>query len=348
MTIDERVLGGLWGAVVVDALGVPVEFKGREARRRDPVTGMRGYGTFNVPPGTWSDDSSLLLCTAEALIDGFDLKRIADLFTRWFYKAHWTPEGLVFDVGNATRESIERLARGTSPEQAGAADERSNGNGSLMRILPVALRFAQSPPDELLEYLHFASCLTHRHPRSQMACGFYGLMVAGLLEGKNPADAYRHAVHSLATLCNESPYKNELSHFDRILNGNLAELDESDIRSGGYVIDTLEASIWCLLTTSSFTEAVLKAVNLGDDTDTTGCVTGGLAGIWYGLSAVREDWLSAIARRGDIGELFARYLPIAAMKIADSFEYEFKSEELRLLYDQWRTGRVRLFRREKP
>jgi ADP-ribosyl-[dinitrogen reductase] hydrolase len=307
MTLKERILGGLWGALVGDALGVPVEFEGRQARKRDPVTGMRGYGTFNKPPGTWSDDSSLLLCSAEALVDGFDLKRMADIFMRWLHKGYWTPTGEVFDVGMATRDSIERLATGIDPELAGADDERSNGNGSLMRILPVVLRFAASSPEEMLEYAHRASCLTHRHPRSQMACGFYCLMVSALLRGTEPVSAYQFAVGQVVAQYQLPPYKAELVHFARLLSGGIVDVPEPEIRSSGYVVDTLEASLWCLLNSNSFTESILKAVNLGHDTDTTGCVTGGLAGVYYGAEKIPKEWLGAIVRKKEIGKLFERF-----------------------------------------
>lgn len=176
VSLRERVLGGAWGAIVGDALGVPVEFTDREERKKHPVTDMRGYGSHDQSPGTWSDDSALALCTVESLLNGFDLHDIGQRFVRWYREGHWTPGGNVFDIGGTTRSAIISLSRGTDPEVAGD-DENCNGNGSLMRILPVALRFADSTADQLLFRVHQASSLTHRHLRSQMACGFYCLMV---------------------------------------------------------------------------------------------------------------------------------------------------------------------------
>jgi ADP-ribosylglycohydrolase len=140
-------LGALWGALVGDALGVPVEFQSRGAVQKNPVTGMRGFGTHNQPPGTWSDDSSLMLCTVDSLVscDCFDSEDLGDRFVRWKAKGYWTPQGRVFDIGIATAESLSRIAMGVPPEEAGGIDEYSNGNGSLMRILPIALWFSRAP-----------------------------------------------------------------------------------------------------------------------------------------------------------------------------------------------------------
>lgn len=304
----ERMLGGLWGAVIGDALGVPVEFQDRESVRKNPVTGMRGYGSHNVPAGTWSDDSSLLLCTAESLAGGYDLNDIAGRFVRWKEEALWTPYGRVFDIGNATARAIERLKEGVGPEKSGGAGAMDNGNGSLMRILPAAIAFHGLGNEELLPRVHAISAITHRHPRSKMACGIYCLIARELLEGKTPDEAYMAAAKTAHGAYIADPYHQEKDHFRRILNRGLSALKEEQIGSGGHVIDTLEASIWCLITTGSFREAVLKAVNLGEDTDTTGCVTGGLAGICYGISSVPEEWLGVIARREEIENLFLRFI----------------------------------------
>ena len=308
MPSEEKVLCGLWGAVVGDALGVPVEFQSRQERQLSPVTGMREYGTYHQPPGTWSDDSSLMMCTVESLVEGFDLTRLGRLFVRWLYEAYWTPWGEVFDVGITTNDAVQNLARGTQPELAGLGDVDSNGNGSLMRILPIALYHAQLSTDALLDLAHRTSSLTHRHVRSQMACGFYGVVAAALHYVSSTQDAYHIAIQRARILYQRSPFVEELPHFNRLFAGELASLPESAVRSSGYVIHTLEASLWCLLTSDSFPEAVLKAVNLGDDTDTTATVTGGLAGIHHGRQAIPAEWVSAIARREDLNQLFQNFV----------------------------------------
>ena len=300
----EKIIGGLWGAVVGDSIGVPVEFQSRESLRTNPVTNMRGYGTHGQPPGTWSDDSSLMLCTVEALKNGFNPRELAELFERWLNNSYWTPWGEVFDVGITTRSAIRNFSGGADPESAGPTGENSNGNGSLMRILPVAIQYANLTASEIISVAHRISALTHGHPRSQIACGLYCLMVRGLLSGLEPEEAYKVATREGRSLYSGSPFVQELSHFERVFSDEIGRLPESDIRSSGYVIHTLEASIWCFLNSESFPEATLLGVNLGEDTDTTGIAVGGLAGIFYGKQGIPEEWLHQIARRSEIDILF--------------------------------------------
>jgi ADP-ribosyl-[dinitrogen reductase] hydrolase len=284
-----------------------VEFMSREQVRRNPITGMRGYGTFNLPPRSWSDDSSLLLCTVESLLNGFDTDSMGELFIRWLTDGYWTPWGKTFDVGSSTMNSIGRMMREVPPEEAGGRGENDNGNGSLMRILPVGIFFSRQPVEELLHAVHRASSLTHRHPRTLMACGFYCLMVRALLQGFTPDEAYLYAIEQATIYYAKLPYADELFHFERLFSTLISSVTETAIKSGGYVIHTLEASVWCLLNTSSFKDAVLKAVNLGEDTDTNGCVTGGLAGIHYGFKATPEEWLTGIVKKNNISEVLYKF-----------------------------------------
>lgn len=308
MTKKERILGGLWGAVVGDALGVPVEFTAREERRRDPVLSMRGGGTWKQPPGTWSDDSSLLLCSVESLVSGFDIDDMGRRFVDWHNAERWTPWGKVFDIGMTTRGALLAVARGTKAELAGGVVESSNGNGSLMRILPVALHGAHLPVAEMLDRVHRASAVTHRHPRSQMACGLYALLARQLLAATPSEAAWAKAKAEFRQHYSTREWAAEASTFNQLLDLDLPSLPETEIGSGGYVMDTLTASVWCLLTTQDYREAVLKAVNLGGDTDTTGCVAGGLAGLLYGSASVPKEWIAVLARKGDLDCLLHEFV----------------------------------------
>lgn len=297
----------LFGIAVGDALGVPVEFIGRDPLRQKPVTDMIGYGTYHLPPGTWSDDSSLAFCLAEALTHGFDLNIIADYFQKWLYEKYWTPYGKVFDVGITTQQAIYRFRSGVSPELAGGFDESENGNGSLMRILPLVLHVRDKPIDERFTITKMVSSITHGHIRSVIACFFYLEFASELLKGEDRFTAYRNVKASVSRyLLSQSVSRAELRSFDRLLNGDIHERTEDEIQSSGYVVHTLEAGIWCLLTTETYREAVLKAVNLGYDTDTTGAVTGGLAGVLYGFENIPESWVNQLARRRDIDDLAMR------------------------------------------
>lgn len=306
-----RLYGGLWGAVVGDALGVPVEFSSRAERDRDPVVGVRGFGTYNQPPGTWSDDSSLLLCTVLSLTEHrLNLHDLGQRFVRYLTESYLTPHGRMFDIGMATHQAIERLRSGVEPEQAGGTSVRDNGNGSLMRILPVALRFASESPEQLVSIAQRVSRLTHGHPRSQLACGYLCLLAAQLVRGLSPRASYEQTNVLLRSLYREPPWRDELPAFDRLLSGQIDTLPRESISGSGYVVSTLEASVYLLLRSTSYAHAVLEAVNLGEDTDTTACVTGGLAGVWFGLGGIPSDWLAVLARRTELASWFDAFVSV--------------------------------------
>ena len=310
MTLTTKVLSGLMGVCVGDALGVPVEFTSRAERIKSPVTKMLGYGTWNQPPGTWSDDSSLMLCLAASLCNGYSVDDIGQSFWRWYRENYWTAHGNVFDIGNTTYQAIIKLEKGIPPLQAGGTNENSNGNGSLMRILPMAYLHETLTFSDLITKVHEVSCITHGHLRSQMACGIYISMAVEILKGADLPTAYLQGVEKIQEFYSDSEYISEKSHFQRIFSGKIAELAKEEINSGGYVIDTLEASIWCLLNSSSYAESVLKAVNLGGDTDTTAAVTGGFAGIYYGVENIPQEWVEQIARKQDIIDLADRFAAV--------------------------------------
>ena len=299
-----QVLSGLMGVCVGDALGVPVEFKSRGHLQKNPVKTMTGYGTYNQVPGTWSDDSSLTFCLADSLCEGFDLNTIARSFCRWFRESYWTPHGTVFDIGNTTVQAIRNLLYdGAGPLQSGLTSDRSNGNGSLMRILPMAFEYQNVEFSELIQRTHQVGAITHAHARSQMACGIYISIAINLLKKQDLKSAYLQGLENIRPMYESKPYVKEMRHFKRVFSGNIETLPIKKIRSSGYVVHTLEASLWCLLNSSNYAEAVLKAVNLGEDTDTTGAVTGGLAGIYYGFENIPTEWVEEIARKEDIIQL---------------------------------------------
>jgi ADP-ribosylglycohydrolase len=305
--LTAQIRAALLGLAVGDALGVPVEFESRARRKIDPVVTMRGYGTHHQPAGTWSDDASLTFCLAQAIADGFTVGLTAEYSCRWYYQNLWTPHGSVFDIGITTREALGRLKADSDLILAGGTDEYSNGNGSLMRILPLAFYQPDASLPERFQRIWEVSAITHGHIRAAVACFLYLEMARGLIAGLDPAAAYaRLCEEASAQLLALNVSAKEADHFERILSGRLPDVHEKAISSGGYVMHTLEAALWCLLRYDSYPETVLAAVNLGDDTDTTGAVTGGLAGLYYGEQAIPPEWMQVLARRADIENLAAR------------------------------------------
>jgi len=303
----QNIKSALFGVAIGDALGVPVEFTSRNSLIKNPVKNFIGNGTHNQPPGTWSDDSSLTFCLAEALTSNFDLNAIGNNFMKWLHENFWTARGDVFDIGITTREAINRLSEGERPDLAGAFDVSSNGNGSLMRILPLLFYITDKPIGERYKITKQVSAITHGHIRSVISCFYYLEFARQLISQKDKFEIYTNLQTEITKYLNSiSINPSEIAVFNRLLKQDITELQRQDIHSSGYVIHTLEASIWCILTTNNNKDAVLRAVNLGDDTDTTGAVTGGLAGLLYGFDKIPKKWLNQIARNNDIENLSER------------------------------------------
>ncbi len=280
----------IMGFVVGDALGVPVEFKKRDTYE---VSSMIGYGTYHQPPGTWSDDSSMTLATLESMarLGKIDWNDLMENFFSWYEHGDFTPYQEVFDIGGATRNAMERYCNGASPLECGGTSVMDNGNGSLMRILPLAF-VAHSVED-----IYNVSALTHAHPISKTACVIYIAIAKALMNGMDKETAWKKA-------CSLT----ELPEFSRL--PDLQDLPREKIKSSGYVVDTLEAAFWCLLNTNTYQDCVLTAVNLGEDTDTVAAIAGGLAGILYGIGGelgIPEAWIDQIARKDWIEELCRRF-----------------------------------------
>lgn len=295
------VTNALLGLAVGDAVGVPHEFKRRSILKAKPATDMDEFGSHSMQKGVWSDDTSLSLCLAESLLSGFDINDIAKSFISWLYYNHWTATGSVFDVGFATRNSIDRLKDGVSPLISGGIFEYTNGNGSLMRILPLVFFIKDKPITDRYEYVKQVSSITHGHIRSVISCFYYTEFALQLLQGISALDAYntnKINVTSFLTQLGINP--EEVALFNRLLIDDIFLVEEKDISSSGYVLHTLEAAMWCLLTCTTYKETVLKAVNLGEDTDTTATVAGGLAGLLYTVNDIPANWLAQLKRKDDI------------------------------------------------
>ncbi|WP_265131957.1 ADP-ribosylglycohydrolase family protein [Chryseobacterium oranimense] len=303
--MENVVKAGIFGVCVGDALGVPVEFKSRETLKNFPVVKMQEFGSWNQPKGTWSDDSSLTLCLAEELTKGYNLEKIGEGFVKWNKYGHWTAHGRLFDIGGTTRHSIARLIKGESAKFSGNIFEEDNGNGSLMRILPLAFYLKDEENIEsLYQTVKEVSSITHGHFRSVFACFIYVIFAIELIKGKDKQEAYKHTQELVLKFADSQGFNpKEIQLFERVLKNDVLKYEEDTISSSGYVLHSLEASLWCFLNSETYAEAVLKAVNLGEDTDTTGAITGGLAGIYYGFENIPEEWVNELVRKNDIEAL---------------------------------------------
>ena len=301
-------LNGIMGVVVGDALGCPVQFESREEVARHPVTGMRGYGTFNLPEGSWTDDSSLTIALLESIrrTGKIDLDDIMGNFMKWLYDGEFTPYGESYDIGRGTMQAINRYRKNRKAKKCGGDEEWNNGNGSLMRIMPACIYCTVMETSgmfsdrDAIDTIHSVGGLTHAHIRSNIACGLYFFMVKAILIGDSSLrERMRDGLtEGFAFYESYLADKENLHYYDRMRDlDDFKSLPADKIRSTGYVVDALEAAVWSLITTDSFDQALLKAVNLGDDTDTVGAIAGGLAGLYYGYDSIPEEWLSAIKRR---------------------------------------------------
>ena len=303
----------IMGLIVGDALGTPVQFESREEVRANPVCGMIGYRTFNMPEGTWTDDSSLTIATLDSIArtNDIDIWAIAKNFVRWLENGQFTPYGFAFDIGNGTMNAIRRYAREKNPFTCGGRTERDNGNGSIMRIMPAVLYCIAHdvPVDDAVDLIHDVSALTHAHIRSKVACGLYYFMAKAIVKGTGSLQERLQL--GLATgfaFYEDREYAdNELAYYSRLRNIEaFKETHEDAIKSSGYVVNTLEAAVWGLITTDSYKDAMLKIVNLGGDTDSIAAVAGGLAGLFYGYDAIPAEWLAVIKRKGWMDAIIAK------------------------------------------
>lgn len=304
-------VNGMMGVVVGDALGMPVQFIDRTEIKKNPVKTMEGYGTYNMPPGTWSDDSSMALATLVSIKEmrTVDYADIMERFYRWLFFGEYTPAGKAFDQGVTCVEAISRFVRENDHRTCGKTGERANGNGALMRIMPVCLYAYEKVLgqewnlEEALDCIHQVSALTHNHLRSKMACGIYYFMIKNIIEEKgslierlqNGIDEAMDFYHG--DIANYV----ELAHYERLIQmDEFAKTAEDKIKSSGYVVDSLEAAVWGLITTGSLEECLLKVVNLGDDSDTVGAIAGGLAGLFYGYDSAPKAWRQQIIKEAEL------------------------------------------------
>jgi len=285
-----RAQGALLGLAVGDALGTSVEFSPRGTFA--PVSDMRGGGPFELQPGQWTDDTSMALCLAASLIEhGFDMHDQLNRYLDWHDEGYMSSTGRCFDIGGTTTDALERY-RKTGTTRAGSADPDDAGNGSIMRLAPVVLYFQDAPADAI-RYAAEQSKTTHRAPECLMACQLMAEIMLRALQGK-PKDEVL------------APSQLDLAWTPGLLavaQGEYRNKTAAQIRSTGYVVQSLEAALWCFATTASYQDCVLTAANLGDDADTTAAVAGQIAGAFYGVDAIPQAWCTQVHQGTDIADM---------------------------------------------
>ena len=293
-SIRDRALGSFLGLAVGDAVGTTLEFRRRDAQPR--LEDMVGGGPFELPPGAWTDDTAMALALADSLAASgtLDPRDLMDRFVRWRQDGDYSCSGHCFDIGNTTRAALDRYLR-TGDPLAGSTDPGSAGNGSLMRLAPVAVRFWNDRP-RLSATAADQSRTTHGAEEAVDACRAFATLLADAIAGAPRADllAPREFEGAPAVA--------------RIMAGSWRGRPRNTIHSGGYVIHTLEAAIWSVARTGNFRNAVLLAANLADDADTVAAVTGQLAGALHGLSGIPGDWIERLAWKDRLLEAGRRLL----------------------------------------
>jgi ADP-ribosyl-[dinitrogen reductase] hydrolase len=286
----DRFRGCLLGLACGDAVGTTVEFKPRGTFR--PVTDMVGGGPFGLNPGEWTDDTSMALCLATSLLErnGFDPLDQMERYSRWQIEGYLSSNGICFDIGNTVAQALERF-RTTGEPLSGPTDPRTAGNGSLMRLAPVPMYYANDL-DEVARFSGESSRTTHGAREAVDACRLFGAMLATALRGQS-----KEAILVGSFGLDLTP------SILAIAAGSYRIRTRDEIQGSGYVVRSLEAALWCFCQTDSFRDAILLAANLGDDADTTAAVCGQLTGAHYGLQGIPADWLEKLAMREDITQI---------------------------------------------
>jgi ADP-ribosylglycohydrolase len=262
------------------------------------VSGYRAGGPHRLNAGEWTDDTSMALALADSLADvGWDLDDQAERYVRWWRGGEFSVNGRCFDIGITTSGALLRFTQGRDARASGDRDERASGNGSVMRLAPVPIAYARLYPDrlgDLAEKAVESSLPTHASPQCLSACAYFAAILAGLMHGEPREEVLSPDWPALAELRDRTPLHPAV---DEVACGRFRRRQPPEIRGSGYVVASLEAALWAFHDAADFREAVLRAVNLGDDADTTGAVCGQLAGACWGESGIPREWLTGLARR---------------------------------------------------
>lgn len=302
-----RQRGMLLGLAVGDALGAAVEFS--PPGTFPAVTGYRGGGPHDLAPGEWTDDTSMALALADSIAEcGWDLNDQAERYLAWWRGGQYSVNGRCFDIGTTTAAALARYQRGRDARRSNDPSPRASGNGSIMRLAPVPIRYAYMFPDGLADLVERAlesSLPTHGSPQCLSSCAYLAVLLAGLVHGLPRAEVLAPDWEPICRLRELTPLHSEV---DEVSRGSFRRKRPPEICGSGYVVASLEAALWAVHDAADFREAVLRAVNLGDDADTTGAVCGQLAGACWGEDGIPNEWLHGLAERTMIEQALAGLL----------------------------------------
>lgn len=289
----DRARGCLLGLAIGDAVGTTLEFKPRGSFT--PMTDMVGGGPFQLKAGEWTDDTSMALCLGASLLEkGFELHDQITKYVKWYREGYMSSTGRCFDIGIATREVLNRFNASGNPE-SGSINPRSAGNGCIMRLAPVPIMYVDHPM-KAAQLSAEQSKTTHGATECIEASQLFGEILVRALQG-----TYDKNQILTPEIKNTIPYSS--TRIQSIADGGYFAYDSLQIKGTGYVVDSLEAALWCFYITDNFKDAVLTAANLGDDADTTAAIAGQIAGAYYGETGIPQDWLYKVVMAKEIGEM---------------------------------------------
>ena len=302
-----KIFDSLVGHVIGDAIGTPVEFFMRKYLQENKVTEMLGnIGQHSEPVGSWSDDTSMELALIDSIIkkNKIDYDDIMNNFVLWIEKGKYTPTNHAFGVGRCCLKAIYNYKKGISALDCGNLEEQHMSNGSMMRILPIALySYSKKLSVEETEKLtKEVSSLTHRQDAVQLACFMYVMFIIDLLNGIDKDTAYQNLRERKYNYNQDS-----IDLYSRILKEDIRNLELDDINSSGYIVDTFEASLWCLLKHNSYEDTIVEAINLGQDTDTIAGISGAMAGIIYGYNNIPPRWIDKLQHKEYLYDIFKKF-----------------------------------------
>ncbi len=304
---NDRRSGALFGMAIGDALGAAVEFEPRGTF--DPVVDFRSGGPHGLAPGEWTDDTSMALALADSLVSvGWDLHDQAERYVQWWQEGKYSVNDRCFDIGITTRGALASFLHSGDPQTCGPTHDRSSGNGSIMRLAPVPMFFVDLFPnniEQLSIYAAESSLPTHASEKCLSACRYMSLILCGLMQGASRDDVLAPDWPPLIELRNLAPLDPAV---EEVAGGSFRQKKRSEILGSGYVVKSLEAALWAFCNADDFEQAVLSAVNLGDDSDTTGAVCGQIAGAYWGRSGIPTRWIDGLGRLPMIEEAASKLI----------------------------------------